>query len=234
ISDRSGGDNVYTMAADGTDIRLVSRGGNHSMYISPEWTPDGKYIVVSRSVADFGLPKLWLYDVSGGSGTQLTRDPGASAYFGAAFGPNGRYIYYAARQGLWQYNAAMPQTQLGVYDRDAGTTTVLSTGYGGGMRPALSPDGKWLVYGSRDNAETGLKIREIATGEERWLAYPVQRDNIEAVPDLDFLPGYSFTPDGLAVVASYGGEIWRVPTAGGPPAKIPYTVGARITGGPPA
>jgi Tol biopolymer transport system component/imidazolonepropionase-like amidohydrolase len=231
VSDRSGGENIYHMAADGSDVRQISR-GNHMMYVSPEWTPDGKYIVVSRGAADFGAPKLWLFDLEGGTGAALTRAPGPTAYFGAAFGKDGRYVYYASRQGLWQYNAAMPQAQLGVYDRATGTTTVLSTGYGNGIRPALSSDGKWLVYGSREGQETGLKIRELATGEERWLAYPVQRDNIEAVPDLDFLPGYSFTPDNQAVVASYGGEIWRVPVAGGAATKIPFSVDAEIAIGP--
>jgi hypothetical protein len=40
----------------------------------------------------------------------------------------------------------------------------------------------------------------MASGVERWLAFPVQRDNMEAVPDLDVIPGYSFTPDGSAIV----------------------------------
>jgi hypothetical protein len=72
----------------------------------------------------------------------------------------------------------------------------------------------------------------VASGVERWLAFPVQRDNMEAVPDLDVIPGYSFTPDGGAVVVSYGGEIWRVPVAGGPAVKIPLSVDANIAVGP--
>jgi hypothetical protein len=31
---------------------------------------------------------------------------------------------------------------------------------------------------------------------------------------MDVLPGYSFTPVSIAVVISYGGEIWRVPVDG--------------------
>ena len=61
------------------------------------------------------------------------------------------------------------------------------------------------------------------TGEERWLAFPVQRDNQEAFPDLDLFPGYSFTPDSRALVLSYGGEIWRVPVDGSAAAKIPFS-----------
>ena len=83
--------------------------------------------------------------------------------------------------------------------------------YGSAFRPAVSPDGKWLIYGTRDGAETGLRIRDLKTGEERWLLYPIQRDDMESRAPLDVLPGYSFTPDSRAVVISYGGEIWRVP-----------------------
>jgi Tol biopolymer transport system component/imidazolonepropionase-like amidohydrolase len=225
ISDRSGGNNVWIMSLDGTRTRQLSD-RREDDFISPEWTPDGQYVVVGRN------GKLWMYDIEGGAGVQLTRQPGPQWYFGAAFGPEPRYIYYAVRIGPWQYNAAMPQAQLGVYDRETGTTTAISARYGSAVRPALSPDGKWLTYGSREGQETGLRIREIASGTERWLAFPIQRDNMEAVPDMDFLPGYSFTPDSRNVILSYGGEIWRVPVAGGAAVKIPFTADADIAVGP--
>jgi len=230
ISDRSGGDNIYVANADGSGVRRITY-GNQGWFVSPEWMPDGKYLVASAAAGGFGQLRLTLYDIEGGTGVPLTR-PGGQYYFGAAPAPGGRYIYYAARNGPWQYNASMPQTQLGVYDRWAGTETAVTARYGSAFRPAVSPDGKWLVYGSRESAQTGLRIRELASGEERWLAYPVQRDNIESVPDLDFLPGYSFTPDGTAIVASYGGEFWRIPAAGGPATKIPFTVDAEVAVGP--
>ncbi|MEZ4457063.1 MAG: hypothetical protein R2882_11025 [Gemmatimonadales bacterium] len=231
ISDRSGGDNIYIANADGSGIRRVTYGAQ-GWYVSPEWMPDGKYLVASAASGNFGSLKLTMYDVEGGTGIRLTRDPGGTAYFGAAPSPDGRYIYYASRLGSWQYNAAMPQFQVGVYDRNAGTTTTLTSRYGSGMRPAISPDGKMLVYGSREGQQTGLRIRELASGTERWLAFPVQRDHMEAVPDLDALPGYSFTPDGAAIITTYGGEIWRVPVSGAAPAKIPFTVNAEVAVGP--
>jgi len=231
FSDRAGGDNIYVSNADGTGIRRITSGiqGTH---VSPEWMPDGKYLVASSASGGFGAWKLTLYDLQGGTGVVLTRNTGGTAFLGAAPSPDGRYIYYASRQGPWQYNAAMPQAQIGVYDRETGNTTVQTTRYGNGIRPAISPDGKWLVYGSREGQQTGLRIRELASGDEKWLAFPVQRDNIESVPDLDFLPGYSFTPDGLALVLSYGGELWRVPVNGTAPARIPFSVDAEVAVGP--
>ncbi|HSL70104.1 MAG TPA: hypothetical protein VK864_07660, partial [Longimicrobiales bacterium] len=231
VSDRSGDDNVWIISSDGRNIRPLTT-GVENLYVSPEWTPDGQYIVVSRAHALMGLEKLWLYHVKGGRGLELGTAPPALRLFGAAFGSDNRYVWYGQRVGAWTYNAILPQYQIGVYDRETGTRTTMSARYGSAFRPAVSPDGKWLTYGSRHDADTGLRLRELATGTERWLAYPIQRDEQESLATMDVLPGYSFTPDSKAVVLSYGGEIWRVPVDGGAGAKIPFTVDAEVAIGP--
>ena len=119
-----------------------------------------------------------------------------------------------------------------MYDREAGTRTTMSSRYGSAFRPALSPDGKWLTYGTRHDTETGLRLRDLASGEESWLAYPIQRDEQESVANMDVLPGYSFTPDSRAVVLSYGGGIWSVPVDGSEAISIPFTVNAEVAVGP--
>jgi Tol biopolymer transport system component len=231
ISDRSGGDNIWRLSLDLKDTIQVTK-GNNSLYVSPEWTPDGSAIVASRTEGLGGAAKLWMYHRDGGSGVQLIKEPENMKVLGAAFGPDPRYIWLAQRTGDWQYNATFPQYQLAVYDRDTGKRTTMSSRYGSGVRPALSPDGKWLVYGSRNDTDTGLRIRDLQSGEERWLAYPVQRDDQESRAPLDVLPGFSFTPDSRAVVVSYGGEIWRVPVDGGTAAKIPFTADVELEMGP--
>jgi len=231
ISDRSGGDNVWRLSLDLKDTIQVTK-GNDNLYASPEWTPDGSAIVVSRSEGLFSTAKLWMYHRDGGSGIQLIKEPESLKVLGAAFGPDPRYIWIAQRTGDWQYNAIFPQYQLAVYDRETGKRTLMTSRYGSGIRPAVSPDGKWLVYGSRLDAETGLRIRDLQTGAERWLVYPVQRDDQESRAPLDVLPGFSFTPDSRAIIVSYGGEIWRVPVDGGEPSKIPFTVDVELELGP--
>ena len=230
VSDRGGGDGVWLMSADGRDTTLVTR-GRDDQYWSPEWTPDGRYIVATK-VGGTPTGKLWLFHADGGSGIPLLRDPQQLLMLGAAFTPDGRFVWYAQRMGAWQYNAILPQTQLAMFDRETGLVTPMSDRYGSAFRPAISPDGRFLAYGTRHDAETGVVLRELASGDERWLAYPVQRDNQEAAPDLDLLPGYSFTPDGRALVLSYGGEIWRVPTDGGTASKIPFTANVEVAVGP--
>ena len=233
-SDRSGGQNIWIMAVDGSDTTQITTGATNRTE-SPEWSPDGDYIVSSKGgFRGGGLPKLWLNHVDGGAGVALIDGPDNLKTLGAAFSPDGRQIWFARRTGDWTYNAQLPQYQLAVYDRETGETYTRSSRYGSAFRPTLSPDGRWLVYGTRHEDQTGLRIRDLASGEERWLAYPVQHDDQESRATLDLLPGMSFTPDSRHVVASYGGKIWKVPAEGGAAEEIPFRVrydlalGARV------
>ncbi|HVX38741.1 MAG TPA: amidohydrolase family protein [Gemmatimonadaceae bacterium] len=232
VSDRSGGDNVWIMSLDKKDTVQLTK-GNDNLYVSPEWTPDGQYIVASKSGGLGGTAKLWMYNVNGGTGVALVHDaPPQQKMLGAAFDKTGRYIWYAARQGDWQYNAVGPQYELYVYDRENGKTSQMTTRGGSAFRPALSPDGKYLVYGTRFETKTGLRIRNLETQQEDWLAFPVQRDEQESRAPLDVYPGYAFTPDSKAIVVTYGGEIWRVPVDKTAPTKIPFTADVKLALGP--
>lgn len=230
-SDRSGGDNVWIMSLDGKDTTQVTK-GNTSEYLSPEWTPDGQYVVVSRSGSQFGNAKLYMYHVDGGSGMTLGQAPAAVKQVGAAFGKDARYVWFAQRFGDWSYNALGPQYQLGVYDRETSKYATMSTRLGSAFRPALSPDGKWLVYATRYQTKTGLRLRNLDTQDEDWLAYPVQRDETESRAPLDAYPGYSFTPDSRAIVVTYGGQIWRVPVDRSAATRIPFSAKVDLELGP--
>lgn len=229
VSDRSGGPGVWIMSLDRSDTVQVTT-GKSSGYQSPEWTPDGEYLVVSRDAQ--GPFRLHLYHVDGGSGASLIKEPSGLRTAGAAFGSDDRYIWYAQRNGTWTYNSGMREWQIGVYDRQTGERYARTGRYGGAIRPTLSPDGRWLVYGTRHIDETALRVRDLQTGDERWLAYPVQRDQQEAAGSRDVLPGMSFTPDSREVVVSYGGKIWRVPVDGSPATEIPFEVDVDLDLGP--
>jgi Tol biopolymer transport system component len=228
ISDRSGGENVWYFSVDKKDSTQVTKGNNDN-YQSAEWTPDGQYIVASKGRLNL---KLWMYHKDAGGGAQLISRPDNLKVIEPAFGADGRYIWYAQRTGGWNYNAMMPQIQLGVYDRERGETELKTLRYGSAFTPTLSPDGKWLVYGSRYNEHTGLVLRHLQSGEERWLAYPVQRDEQESIGTLGMLPAMSFTPDNKEVVASYGGKFWRIPVAGGNAIEIPFEIDTEVELGP--
>ncbi len=225
-SDRSGGQNIWIMALDGSDSTQVTTGAANRTE-SPVWTPDGDYIVAS--IGDFRgsqQPTLRMYHVDGGSGLRVLGSDDSNKALGAAFGADDRYIWYAQRTGSgdWTYNAPFPQYQVRMYDRETGQAFNRTSRYGSGFRPTLSPDGRWLVYGTRHYTETGLVLRDLETGDESWLAYPVQNDDQESRATFDVLPGMAFTPDSRHLIAAYGGKIWKLPIAGGPAEEIPFRV----------
>lgn len=231
VSDRSGGENLWTLEVASGDTTQITK-GNGSTWMSPDWTPDGDYVVASKGDSRLGVHRLWMGHVSGGAGKVLRPTPEQLKTVGAAVSPDGRYVWHAQRNGSWNYNAQLPQYQLAVYDRETGQVFGRTSRYGSAFRPTLSPDGKWLVYGTRHEDQTGLRIRDLTTGDERWLAYPVTRDEQESVADRDVYPGMDFTPDSREVVASYGGKIWRIPADGSAPTAVPFTVEEDVEAGP--
>ena len=237
VSDRDGSENLWLIDIASKETRQLTNGSTKS-YESPEWLPDGNYVVAAMAEnmavrGDARNPKLWMWHVDGGTGVQIIKEPGSRRITGPTPTPDGRHIWFAQRTNLWQYNAILPQYQLAVYDRETGEQYTRSSRYGSAVRPTVSPDGAWLVYGTRHEEHTGLRLRELATGEERWLAYPVTRDDQESVASSDVLPGMSFTPDSTEVVVSYGGKIWRVPIAeGSEPIAVPFRVQTELEIGP--
>lgn len=227
-SDRSGAENIWWIDLEKKDTFQVTKEHDQN-FPSATWTPDGDYIVYSKGKMQV---QLYLVHKNGGGGTQLISSPANYKTIDPAVSPDGRYIYFSGRTGPWNYNAGLPQYELAVYDRETGKVHRITSRYGSAFTPVLSKDGQWLVYGSRFEDKTGLVIRNLANGDEHWLAYPVQRDDQESIATMGVLPGMAFTPDSKAVIASYGGKIHRIPVDGSTAVEIPLSVDLELEMGP--
>ena len=231
VSDRDGGYNLWTLSVDKKDTVQITRGKTNT-YESPDFFPDGKYIVATRGT------KLWMFHTDGGAGQQIIAAPAAAAggrgggggdadvlrQMGAAVSPDGRHIWFSQRRGSWIYNTPMSDYDLVSYDRETSQIVARENRWGSALRPTLSPDGRWVVYGTRRIDETWLRIRDLATNEERWLVGPIQRDDQESRASLDVLPGMTFTPDSKFLITTWDGKLWKVPVTGGAPVNIPLEV----------
>ncbi|HVE77707.1 MAG TPA: amidohydrolase family protein, partial [Gemmatimonadaceae bacterium] len=113
--------------------------------------------------------------------------------------------------------------QVAVYDRETGKTFLRTNANGAGMRPVLSPDGRWMVYATRRDSATAYRLRDLASGDESWLVPNVQRDDQESRFTRDVMPGASFTPDSRSLVASYRGKLWRIDVPSGAATPIPFS-----------
>ncbi len=242
LTDRTGVENLWIADANGANSRAVSRDrrtdDRPQIMASPAWTPDGQYLVVSKArPPDPGTFWLFMYHRDGGNGIRVGPPPPPQPApdatgpppppppnrIGAAVSPDGRFIYYAQRTGTFTYNARFPLWQIHRHDRDTGDVSQVTNAQGSAMRPVLSPDGKWLVYATRHKTDTGLRIRNLETGAERWLAYPVTRDDQESRASRDTLPRYDFMPDGRSVVVPVAGKLQRIDVESGQATPIPFT-----------
>jgi len=228
ISDKSGSDNIWTMDLATKKDKQITKDSKHNFF-SAEWTPDGEYIVGGKGRRNI---KLHMYSKDSGTGTELFGEPKSIKAIDPAFSADGKLLYFSQRDGSWNYNAQLPQYQIGTYDMEDADMAVITSRYGSAFTPTLSPDGTWLVYGSRFEDQTGLIIRNLKTGDEKWLAYPVQRDEQESIAPLGVLPAMSFTPDSKNVIASYGGKIYSISVSSNTATEIPFTVDVALDLGP--
>jgi len=245
VSDRDGADNLWVARIDGMGARKLTSETRNAV-VSPAWMPDSRHVVYTRD-ASFSGPsrtELRMHHVDGGSG--ITLGGGGASGAGGATGasasspvrtgvvasPDGRHLYFAQRGA--SPPGAIPRIQIARMDLATGDVDPVTQAEFGAFRPALSPDGRLLVYATRHETETGLRVRDLETGEDRWLLWPVQPDELEgwAVPSRDHLPGYAFTPDGREVVVTFDGKIHRVEVATGTVTPVPFTAQVELAVGP--
>jgi Tol biopolymer transport system component/imidazolonepropionase-like amidohydrolase len=234
ISDRDGGDNLWMVKADGSAARKITKEVDNALS-SPVWSPDGQYLVVRRfgpypSAENYltNVP-LWMYHVNGGSGMQLfpATPTRKTTNTGPAFSPDGRTLYFGTHGGGYT-GENLGSYQIVAFDRQLGTERTLTATAGGAIRPVVSRDGRWLVYATRAGTRTALRLRDLTTHEDRWLAAEAQRDDAEGYAPNDVFPGYAFTPDSRAVIFYSGGKIRRVELDSRRVSVIPFSADVEL------
>jgi TolB protein len=93
-SDRESGQQIYLMDESGSSVKRISSGGGS--YSKPVWSPDGKLIAFTKIKGNqFFIGVM----TPNGKGEKLL----TSAYLveGAKWSPNGRYLIYSKKKGLY-------------------------------------------------------------------------------------------------------------------------------------
>ncbi len=237
LSDRDGAENVWVMKPDGTEPKAITK-DKKAMFVSPNWTEDGNYIAVSKSDQSIGTFHPFMYHKDGGSGVSIGPPPPPmpapgqqgpppaprNNIMGVVPSPDGKFVYWSQRTGAFDYNARFPLWQVTRFDRDTGETSRVTSSQGSAMRPVISPDGKSLVYATRYQTQTALRVRDLGSNQERWLLANVTRDDQESRATRDTFPGYDFMPDGKSLIVPLNGKIARVDFQTGQATDIPFTV----------
>jgi len=158
------------------------------------WAPNGQLVYSSKAA---GNVDLWVMQPDGGGQKQLTTNPEMDGT--PAVTRDGRYIVFVSnRTGayeLWRMNM------------DGSGPIQLTKS--GGIRPSISPDGKWVFYNSSD-----------------WRLWKVPIDGGEPVRLVEHVAQYpSISPDGRMIACMQRTEhdnklsILVLPVEGGPPLK---------------
>jgi eukaryotic-like serine/threonine-protein kinase len=144
---------------------------------------------------------LWRLPLDG-RGPQRIASERYDGLLGVASLADGRIVVSTGERG---------NSQLAMLDRDGGDRQML-TREGTNLWPAVTPDGKAIVFVSNRDGQTGVWRMNVDGSEPRLLAH------------LSRPSWLSVTPDGQFVICASLGDIepatWRVPIAGGQPTLI--------------
>jgi tricorn protease len=133
ISDRSGEEELYLEAQDGSGTARQLTHDGHVRRYNPQWSPDGKRIAFNDKDG-----KLYSVTVADGAVTQVAQDVQGNV-FDYAWSPDGAYLAFSLSEdtgfrALWIWGAA-----------DGALHRVTSPMFNVG-NPAWDPKGKYLYY----------------------------------------------------------------------------------------
>jgi eukaryotic-like serine/threonine-protein kinase len=127
----------------------------------------------------------------------------SGSVFRPAWTPDGKIVYVdnaRTRKNVWMMNE----------DGSGATPLTSSTGGTMGYRPRVSPDGRYIVYGSDRSGRLQIWRIDIDGNNSKQLTNSPH--GIWSSSDV--------SPDGKWVVYAEGGRIWKVPIDGGSPVAL--------------
>lgn len=232
VSDQSGSDNVWIARADGSQAKQVTTVPRANM-TAPTWTADGRAILVTMIGATaMRIAEIWRAEIATGTTTRLVENAAgpwsplvstpAPGPYGASVTPDGAACYYALITPRVYGSREGGKSRLIRRDLATGREEAISVDGTNPAKPAVSPNGKWLAFIAFQAGQVGLKVRDLGTGWEQWLAHPLDADDLEAAATRDVVPRYAFTPDGQSIVFTARGKFHRVDIGSAVQREIPF------------
>ena len=127
---RDGTWHIWTVAADGSSLRQHTVG--EFDHREPDWSRDGTSLLFSSDRS--GNYDVWRQDLASGRLERLTSDPADE--FGPSAGPGGSVAFVSSKPGA-----------AGIWLRDPdGSSALWAAAEGRVAGPAISPDGRTIVY----------------------------------------------------------------------------------------
>jgi TolB protein len=150
---------IYLSHLDGSEKFQVT--DNHTINLSPDWSPDGRSILYS-SFKDRSQT-LFLFDLDSGKEIKFTPPRGGGRYLGGKFSPDGQTIVASLESG--------GNTNLYLLDRSGNVIRRLTENPGIEVSPSWSPDGRQIVFVSDRSGSPQLYVLDLQSSKTRRLTY---------------------------------------------------------------
>ena len=134
VTDSSDRDEIYTMAADGTDVVRLTHNSVEDSF--PAFSPDGRFIAFAS--ARRGTPHIYVMNADGTAARRLTNSPNADSL--PEWSPDGTWIVFTRNYVLQQ------QSDLFRVRSRGGALTRLTSTPEIEFAPEWSPDGNRIAY----------------------------------------------------------------------------------------
>jgi|GEM_PF-542079 len=141
-TDASGNADIWEMSAEGSDQVQLTAGASRNY--GPVASPDGRFVLFHSDRS--GKWQIWRMNRDGGAPVRLTRDDGNSNW--AAVTPDSRFVVYERTSEAPPDAGQGAQTNLYKVPMEGGEAVPLTSRHS--VRPAVSPDGKWVACWSRE------------------------------------------------------------------------------------
>lgn len=231
-TDQGGGDNIWTMAIDGTEQKQVTK-EKFRLLNGAAWSIDGEYIIARKhftGMRSIGSGEIWMYHKSGGDGIQLNKRPNEQKDLGEpVFTPDGKHVLYSRDATPGKYFEYSKDSNNQIYDIEAidlktGEIDVWVSGPGGAVRPTPSPDGKTLAFVRRVRNNSTLFLQNRESGQLTPLYSLLERDMQETWAIHGVYPTFAWTPDGKEIIFYAKGKIHKINVANKQVSEISFQI----------
>jgi Tol biopolymer transport system component len=127
--------NIYTMAADGSDLRLIVEGEGFEAR-DPEWSPDGSHVAFAEG--HFGESSIFILDADGRTRRRLTPPVPEEGWteLGPEWSPSGDWIAFQREHVMCEGQDCIPRYDVFIIPSGGGEARNLTLSHPwGGVRP---------------------------------------------------------------------------------------------------
>jgi serine/threonine protein kinase len=145
--------------ARGTSTRLTFGGASH---VNPVWTPDGKTVFYGSTAK--GPPHIFAKAADGSGPERIVLESPDTVELPQSFSPDGRFLVYGRHMSKTESGSHLWVLPL---SGDGKPFPIVQDAFDENS-PAVSPDGKWMVYQSNESGRREIYVTAFPAGGAKW------------------------------------------------------------------